>query len=398
MNVNLKRRGFTLVELLVVIAIIGVLVALLLPAVQAARETARRNGCLNNMKQIGLSLQNGHDVMKKFPPAGWVAPANAAGGALVTGPYNITSGTNAGYAVVPATVSAGAPYSWMVRILPFMEENTLYNNISQRSQKFQLPAFGSNMTQSGNSASASNRHFATIELNAFKCPTFAGNPYCDDSTFGTTLSPPAGYKATGLFDAATPYGVALSNYTAIAATHMQCIPQNATWQPTSPGAEQPNGILSWGTTGRNMRDMVDGTSKTLIVAETRDQSLASWYDGTNSWVVAIAPLQSVQANPSAAPALQTTTTNFWSANGANNALNVGPQPNAGDTYYKGGTTGGGPGNLAQRHWGPSSQHSGGVIIHLVGDASARSIAADIDPTLYMQLVTRAGREPVAIPE
>lgn len=66
-----KHRGFTLVELLVVIAIIGILVALLLPAIQAAREAARRSQCVNNMRQLGVAMQNYQDVHKKLPMGSW---------------------------------------------------------------------------------------------------------------------------------------------------------------------------------------------------------------------------------------------------------------------------------------------------------------------------------------
>ena len=94
--------GFTLVELLVVIAIIGVLVALLLPGVQAARESARRTHCTNNLKQHGLALQNFHDARRHFPPG--------------------TPGSDRLYA-------PGKPFhhSWVTYILPMLGEQALYD-------------------------------------------------------------------------------------------------------------------------------------------------------------------------------------------------------------------------------------------------------------------------------
>ncbi|CAD7694828.1 unnamed protein product [Ostreobium quekettii] len=102
-----SRRGFTLVELLVVIAIIGVLVALLLPAVQAARAAARRTQCQNNLKQVGLALMNYHSTNGIFPPSSqW--PTNANGE-----PQGLSSKTFAGHQA-----------NWVILTLPYMEEQT----------------------------------------------------------------------------------------------------------------------------------------------------------------------------------------------------------------------------------------------------------------------------------
>src|SRR5947208_4409510 len=102
----MRRRGFTLVELLVVIAIIGVLVALLLPAVQAAREAARRMQCSNHLKQIGLALQNYHDVFNSLP-----------------------FGARARYVNTSSSLPAGQIQnwgpSWYVALLPFCEQKPL---------------------------------------------------------------------------------------------------------------------------------------------------------------------------------------------------------------------------------------------------------------------------------
>src|SRR5829696_3130788 len=106
MNVEKSgREGFTLIELLVVIAIIGVLIALLLPAVQAAREAARRSQCVNNLMQLGLALHNYESAHEVLPP-GVVNP---------TGPIQNTP--------------HGYHFSWLTQILPYIEQTNVHRHL-----------------------------------------------------------------------------------------------------------------------------------------------------------------------------------------------------------------------------------------------------------------------------
>ena len=112
-----SRRGFTLVELLVVIAIIGILVSLLLPAVQAAREAGRRTQCQNNIRQLGLAIHTYHDAMLALPPSG-IRPQNLS--------YFDTS-------------FPGQQVSWIVLILNQIEQGNIHNQFDFHTSVFQQP-------------------------------------------------------------------------------------------------------------------------------------------------------------------------------------------------------------------------------------------------------------------
>jgi prepilin-type N-terminal cleavage/methylation domain-containing protein len=162
-----RRAGFTLVELLVVIAIIGVLVALLLPAVQAAREAARRSQCSNNLRQMALGCFNYEDAFKALPPG-------SAGQFTVSG----TTVNFTGAWKDPERNTPWGHFSWAALILPFMEQKNLYESID-----FTQPAYASQIWEydggvftatpinRGPAGSTVNQRASTSMPKTFACPS-----------------------------------------------------------------------------------------------------------------------------------------------------------------------------------------------------------------------------------
>jgi prepilin-type N-terminal cleavage/methylation domain-containing protein/prepilin-type processing-associated H-X9-DG protein len=142
------RSGFTLIELLVVISIIGVLVALLLPAVQAAREAARRAHCLNNLKQIGLALANYESSLRTYPP-----------GAIY---YNSGDGGPNKCSGLHASRAFGA----FALLLPYVEQSAAFNAIN-----FQLASGGNGGVWGGLPAGAINSTGLGVRVSSYICPS-----------------------------------------------------------------------------------------------------------------------------------------------------------------------------------------------------------------------------------
>lgn len=204
----MKRKGFTLVELLVVIAIIGILVALLLPAVQAAREAARRSQCNNNLKQIGLALHNYHDTYKGFPPGG------------------------------QGTASAGKA-SFFVMLLPFMEQGNAYD-------KFDFFGTSDFDTRRGYSAEM-KVIYSTLQVPGLNCPSSELISFGPDTCNGTKIQRP--------------------NYVGIAGA-VKSLNDGVTNNVTAGtyGWNVRNGVLANYSTA-TFASITDGTSNVIVVSE-----------------------------------------------------------------------------------------------------------------------------------
>ena len=255
-----RRYAFTLVELLVVIAVIGMLTALLLPAVQAARESARRMQCTNNLKQIGLALHDYHDSFKIFPP-GYVS---------TNGPGGLAD-------------DRGPGWGWAAFILPYLELRSLNNQIH----------FDKDITDPINAAAR-----MTV-LPGFLCPSDGGQ---ETFTIDVLHDSSADYSTPLKDKNGNPVQVAHSNFVGVFGN------PEITPDPGFLALDAYRDIRHRGMFYRNSKvriaDVVDGASRTIFVAErSSNLAYATWTGSVTGGQVPPKTPDTYNYGPEGAPVL-----------------------------------------------------------------------------------------------
>lgn len=319
------RRAFTLVELLVVIAIIGVLVGLLLPAVQAAREAARRMQCSNNLKQYGLGIHNYNSTFNTFPLC--------------------ATGSNG--SIIPRL-------TWQVRILPYMEQGTVYDKVD----------FSIDM-----------RRVAVVPG---KILWEISPPYthCPSDGYPAVLNP-----GTTAARAHCNYGGSLGSQKVDGLNLSKCHPFTA-FEQVLPGGNarfgqssnksQVSGIFSFGNSVMKFADVTDGTSNTLLVGEVLPG--CQWNNGgdtqAGTWINSWGNLFSIGGGVSTITPINEMTT----CEGSRKIRDPACNPASGDTM--------------QYAYGFKSKHTGGAQFTLA-DGSVRFISETIDHVMFQSVGARA---------
>jgi prepilin-type N-terminal cleavage/methylation domain-containing protein/prepilin-type processing-associated H-X9-DG protein len=330
------RRGFTLVELLVVIAIIGTLVALLLPAVQSARETARGNTCRNNLKQLQLALTNMDSTLKRLP--GYVEEI-----------YN-PNGTKDGGGLMPLSFARRA--SWVVRLFPYIEEGPLWDSWSN--------AFG--VDPPAPSIAALNCPSNVAETPDAPNLAYVGNAgwaFSDSGNYGrNTTSDTAEHAANGIFF------------------------DNNKNKNLSNGAT--DGRETHAKIQMSLAQVIDGTTKTLMLSENL-HTMAWCYQPTFN------PNGSGYVQKDASSILDTKHLFgfVWK-----NHPSVDERINGDKNYDKKAAPAdqAAYANISYEPYGyPSSNHPGGVNVAFCG-GTIRFMGETIDPVVYGQIMTSNARK------
>ena len=332
------RSAFTLVELLAVIAIIGVLIGLLLPAVQSARESARMSQCSSNLKQIGIALHNFHDARGFFPPAQVSDPS--------------------------VTCCTGPGWGWGTFILPYVEQSDIYVKFTPN---FIYPAPSDTNTLAAVGASSTLAPLVKTGMPIYLCPSDPQGPLTSDRTES---------KDERKILRGSSVRFARSNYIL-----------------SMSGSSVNNDVrtrlfegIAFSNSRVKFKDVTDGTGSTLAAGERVDAvtgggrgtgGTTQWGPNAGSFNATIAPI-----NPASAVWAGANLFGYANPDGYNGSLHRGMIWNGGSTFY-----GINDFSTVDASKGYSSNHPGGASF-VYADGSVRLLDQNIDATILRRLANR----------